>query len=120
MSAWAHGFAGAQESLDLLQAQFLCFVHADGQSSACHPLQAHLVLESHLPFRLILYWTRLGIDIEAPLLEQHSGWVFPAKKGDEFAQRGENCLLLVPSVLAPNENNCLINPAHPDYKRIVV
>src|ERR1019366_7532889 len=23
---------------------------------ACHPLQAHLVLESHLPFRLILYW----------------------------------------------------------------
>src|ERR1019366_4505258 len=28
---------------------------------ACHPLQAHLVLESHLPFRLILYWTRLGL-----------------------------------------------------------
>lgn len=40
--------------------------------------------------------------------------------GDEFAQRGEHCLLLVPSVLAPNENNCLINPAHPDFKRIVV
>ena len=32
----------------------------------------------------------------------------------------EHCLLLVPSVLAPNENNWLINPAHPDYKRIVV
>ena len=29
-------------------------------------------------------------------------------------------MLLVPSVLAPSENNCLINPAHPDYKRIVV
>jgi RES domain-containing protein len=43
-----------------------------------------------------------------------------ARLGDEFAQRGENCLLLVPSVLAPSENNCLINPAHPDYKRIVV
>jgi RES domain-containing protein len=43
-----------------------------------------------------------------------------ARLGDEFAQRGENCLLLVPSVLAPNENNCLINPAHADYKRIVV
>jgi RES domain-containing protein len=38
--------------------------------------------------------------------------------GDEFAERGENCLLLAPSVLAPAENNCLINPAHPDYKRI--
>jgi hypothetical protein len=29
-------------------------------------------------------------------------------------------VLLVPSVLAPNENNWLINSAHPDYKRIVV
>lgn len=43
-----------------------------------------------------------------------------ARLGDEFTQRGEHCLLLVPSVLAPNENNWLINPAHPDYKRIVV
>jgi RES domain-containing protein len=40
--------------------------------------------------------------------------------GDEFAQRGEACVLLVPSVLAPSENNCLINAAHPGYKRIVV
>jgi len=43
-----------------------------------------------------------------------------ARLGDEFAQRDENCLLLVPSVLAPNENNWLINPVHTDYKRIVV
>jgi RES domain-containing protein len=43
-----------------------------------------------------------------------------ANFGDEFAQKGEHCVLLVPSVLAPSENNCLINPAHPDYKRIAV
>jgi RES domain-containing protein len=43
-----------------------------------------------------------------------------ARLGDEFAQRGENCLLVVPSVLAPNENNWLVNPEHPDYKKIVV
>jgi RES domain-containing protein len=43
-----------------------------------------------------------------------------AHLGDEFAQRGQRCLLLVPSVLAPAEHNCLINPAHPDYKRIAV
>jgi RES domain-containing protein len=43
-----------------------------------------------------------------------------ARFGDEFAQDGEHCLLLVPSVLAPNENNYLIDPAHPDYKRVVV
>jgi len=43
-----------------------------------------------------------------------------ARLGDEFAQRGEHCLLLVPSVLAPDENNCLINPEHPDYKRMEI
>lgn len=40
--------------------------------------------------------------------------------GDEFAQRAANCLLFVPSVLAPAERNCLINPAHADYKRIAM
>jgi RES domain-containing protein len=40
--------------------------------------------------------------------------------GDEFAQNGNHCLLWVPSVLAPNEKNCLINPAHPDYRKITV
>ena len=43
-----------------------------------------------------------------------------ARFGDEFARRGKDCLLRVPSVLAPSENNCLINPAHPDYKKILV
>jgi len=43
-----------------------------------------------------------------------------ARIGDEFYQRRERCVLFVPSALAPNENNCLINPAHPEYKRIVL
>src|SRR5260370_22680236 len=51
--------AGFEKRLDLFQVQLLCFVHDGGQSSSCHPLQAHLALESHLPFRLILYWIRL-------------------------------------------------------------
>jgi RES domain-containing protein len=38
--------------------------------------------------------------------------------GDEFAEQGNHCLLLLPSVLAPAENNCLINPTHPDYKKM--
>jgi len=29
-------------------------------------------------------------------------------------------VLLVPSVLAPAENNCLINPAHREYARIAI
>lgn len=43
-----------------------------------------------------------------------------SRLGDEFAQRGEHCLLLAPSVLAPVENNVLINPEHADFRRIVV
>jgi RES domain-containing protein len=43
-----------------------------------------------------------------------------ARLGDEFAQRAGRCILLVPSVLAPNENNCLINPEHPEFKKIVI
>jgi RES domain-containing protein len=43
-----------------------------------------------------------------------------ARFGDEFVERGEHCLLLVPSALAPSENNCLINPAHGEYKRVTV
>ena len=40
--------------------------------------------------------------------------------GDEFVQRGECGLLVVPSALAPSENNCLINPQHPDFRKITV
>ena len=43
-----------------------------------------------------------------------------ARLGDEFAARAQHVLLLVPSVLAPSENNLLINPAHPDFKQIIV
>ena len=40
--------------------------------------------------------------------------------GDQFVMKGKSCLLFVPSVLAPNENTCLINPAHPAFARITV
>ena len=40
--------------------------------------------------------------------------------GDEFLQRAECGVLLVPSALAPSENNWLINPVHPDFRRMTV
>jgi RES domain-containing protein len=43
-----------------------------------------------------------------------------ARFGDEFARRSEHCLLLVPSVLAGAEHNCLLNPDHRDFNKIVV
>ncbi len=41
-----------------------------------------------------------------------------AQIGDDFARKADTCLLLVPSALAPHENNCLINPQHPEFKQI--
>ena len=43
-----------------------------------------------------------------------------AQIGDEFVKKSERCLLLVPSALAVNENNWLINPLHPEFKKIVL
>ena len=43
-----------------------------------------------------------------------------ARIGDEFVMKAENCLLLVPSALAVNENNWLINPQHTEFKRIAM
>ena len=43
-----------------------------------------------------------------------------AEIGDEFVRKGENCLMLVPSVLAPKEHNWLINPAYRELRRIVI
>jgi RES domain-containing protein len=40
--------------------------------------------------------------------------------GDEFVRRAERCVLIVPSALAPHENNWLLNPQHADFRSVVV
>ena len=43
-----------------------------------------------------------------------------ARVGDEFVAEAKHCVLIVPSALAPHENNCLLNPQHRDFRRVVV
>jgi RES domain-containing protein len=43
-----------------------------------------------------------------------------ARFGDEFAQQAKHCILIVPSALAPNENNWLLNPQHASIRKIVL
>ena len=43
-----------------------------------------------------------------------------ARFGNEFVSAGKSRLLFVPSVLAPHEDNCLINPGHPEFGRIIL
>jgi len=38
--------------------------------------------------------------------------------GDRFARRRGEAILVVPSALAPDEFNWLLNPDHPDFRRV--
>ena len=65
--------------------------------------------------------SREEVDLEA----LPEGWSavsdhpFCVDTGDEWIRRGESCLLLVPSAVIPKSWNVLLNPAHPDARRIV-
>ena len=43
-----------------------------------------------------------------------------ARIGDEFVRKAKRCVLIVPSALAPHENNWLLNPQHAAFHRIAV
>lgn len=40
--------------------------------------------------------------------------------GDDWVKVQKTAILLVPSAASPGDWNALINPAHPDFKRLVV
>lgn len=40
--------------------------------------------------------------------------------GDEWIAQGRSAVLRVPSAVVPTESNFLVNPAHPDFKKIVI
>ncbi len=42
------------------------------------------------------------------------------KYGDNFIAAGNSLALRVPSVLMPEEYNFLLNPAHPDFKKVKI
>lgn len=66
-----------------------------------------------------------SIEIEELKGDDLPGWNFPdlvesQKYGDEWIQEKRTVVLVVPSVIAPEERNVLINPVHPDFKEITV
>lgn len=56
--------------------------------------------------------------------ELPSGWQdYPAPEslaviGDKFVRNGEAAVLILPSAVAPTENNWLLNPQHPHFQKI--
>ncbi|HEX5113094.1 MAG TPA: RES family NAD+ phosphorylase [Saprospiraceae bacterium] len=81
------------------------------------PADRHFV-EIHIPDDLLIQ--------EVKLADLPAGWNLkpPVQLtqiiGDDFVQQGEAAVLKVPSSIVPQESNYLINPNHPDAKRIVV
>ena len=101
-------YASEHESLALLE----YFVHLDQDD----PPPDLVLAVAEIPGGLTREEIRLAIlpqDWRDPVAPPEF-----ARIGDEFTRRGSHCLLMVPSVLAPSEYNCLINPAHPDQKKI--
>jgi RES domain-containing protein len=45
---------------------------------------------------------------------------FLANLGTNFVMEAQAAVLIVPSALAITENNCLLNPAHPDFRLIKI
>ena len=41
-------------------------------------------------------------------------------RGMQWLEQQRTAVLIVPSAVVPQENNCILNPAHPDFARIRV
>lgn len=103
-------YASEHQSLAMLE----FFVHLD---------------EDDPPSDLVVATAEISAAVTRKQIEEHDlpdNWHEPAappelaRFGDEFVQRGEACLLIVPSALASSENNYLLNPLHADFGKIEI
>ena len=88
---------------------------------------------AHTPAKMLQLKTYILITIFVPevVLQQviqfkelPGGWdssdihPYTQKTGDNFLLENKKLLLLAPSVLMPEENICMLNPLHPDMKKV--
>jgi len=102
---------------------------AESRALATLEVAVHIDLSQDLP------QDRLYVEIEIPddilILEVNAedlpaGWdakpptIITQIIGDDFVEQSDSAVLKVPSSIIPQESNYLINPNHPDAKRIKV
>ena len=102
---------------------------SESRALATLEVSVHIDLSQDLPM------DRHYVEIEIPddilILEVNSndlppGWdskppsLITQQIGDDFVEQGDAAVLKVPSSIVPQEFNYLINPQHPDSKRILV
>lgn len=71
----------------------------------------YIVVEATIP---------AGVEMttDEELLHRYPG-LAPHELGDRWLELGETVVLRVPSAVVPGELNYLLNPAHPEFERIV-
>ncbi len=89
---------------------------------------AALELLVHLNPPVILRWVAIPIEFDETLAEKvadvPTDWTEepppPSTRavGDRWAKEARSAVLELPSVIVPSESNYLLNPAHPDFRRI--
>lgn len=93
-------------------------------SYACAMLEilVHLGGE-HLPKHFVDVTLDIPDEVAVETARLPSGWrakpVQTSELGDEWAASGRTVALLVPSAVAKNETNVLLNPLHQDFSRLV-
>jgi RES domain-containing protein len=100
---------------------------SETRALACLETLVHL--GSTLPFNRYLVRVEIPDDVwmNAITLQEADlkvGWdALPAGKvsmetGSKWLAGGRSCLLVVPSIVAPEEKNVLVNPAHADHRKL--
>jgi len=86
----------------------------------------------HLNPQVSFKYRIIRIEFDQGLVERLTSPALPAdwkleppplstrQRGDEWARALRSAILAVPSVIIPGEANYLLNPAHPDFRRIAI
>lgn len=101
---------------------------AANRSLAMAEVAVHLSLGT-MPDDYLMATVDVPDDISRDQLKARNlpiGWsVFPyivatQKIGDQFVANSRNCVLQVPSVVTLGDHNYLLNPNHPEFRRITI
>ena len=87
-------------------------VHVDKNFIPANQYLLHISIPDTKDVKTI---TRAAIKKDWRTNIEYSRWV-----GDQFIRSAEFLILKVPSIVVDQENNFLLNPAHPDYKKVKI
>lgn len=102
---------------------------AESRALATLEVSVHLDLSEDLPIDRHYVEIEIPDDIlmqEVEIDDLPKGWdskppsLITQIIGDDFVEQSASAVLRVPSSIVPQESNYLINPNHPDSKRIIV